>query len=139
MRIKAILTVLLALAAFSAAAQEQLTPEQREKQLYENIQKQVDDLTLSLKLEDWQVFYLDSILVNNYTAMSAEFEEMSNNRVSSQDLYIYIQDKWMDETYDAIHKILDDNQWQKYLKQGAAKAKKARDKRAEKRENQKIL
>lgn len=137
MRIKAILTVLLALAAFSAAAQEQLTPEQREKQLYENIQKQVDDLTLSLKLEDWQVFYLDSILVNNYTAMSAEFEEMSNNRVSSQDLYIYIQDKWMDETYDAIHKILDDNQWQKYLKQGAAKAKKARDKRAEKRENQK--
>ena len=137
MRIKAILTVLLALAAFSAAAQEQLTPEQREKQLYENIQKQVDDLTLSLKLEDWQVFYLDSILVNNYTAMSAEFEEMSNNRVSSQDLYIYIQDKWMDETYNAIHKVLDDNQWQKYLKQGAAKAKKARDKRAEKRENQK--
>ncbi len=137
MRIKAILTVLLALAAFSAAAQEQLTPEQREKQLYENIQKQLDDLTMSLKLEDWQVFYLDSILVNNYTAMSAEFEEMSNNRVSSQDLYIYIQDKWMDETYNAIHKILDDNQWQKYLKQGAAKAKKARDKRAEKRENQK--
>ncbi|MBR4788806.1 MAG: hypothetical protein IK030_03710 [Bacteroidales bacterium] len=137
MRFKAILTVLLALAAFSAAAQEQLTPEQREKQLYENIQKQVDDLTLSLKLEDWQVFYLDSILVNNFTAMSAEFEEMSKNRVSSQDLYIYIQDKWMDETYNAIHKILDDNQWQKYLKQGAAKAKKARDKRAEKRENQK--
>ena len=137
MRFKAILTVLLALAAFSAAAQEQLTPEQREKQLYENIQKQVDDLTQSLKLEDWQVFYLDSILVNNFTAMSAEFEEMSKNRVSSQDLYIYIQDKWMEENYNAIHKILDDGQWQIYLKQGAAKAKKARDKRAEKRENQK--
>ena len=137
MRFKAILTVLLALAAFSAAAQEQLTPEQREKQLYENIQKQVDDLTQSLKLEDWQVFYLDSILVNNFTAMSAEFEEMSKNRVSSQDLYIYIQDKWMEENYNAIHKILDDGQWQKYLKQGAAKAKKARDKRAEKRENRK--
>lgn len=137
MRFKAILTVLLALAAFSAAAQEQLTPEQREKQLYENIQKQVDDLTESLKLEDWQVFYLDSILVNNFTAMSAEFEEMSKNRVSSQDLYVFIQDKWMEETYNAVHKILDDNQWQKYLKQGAAKAKKARDKRAEKRENQK--
>lgn len=137
MRFKAILSVLLLLAGFSAAAQEQLTPEQREKQLYENIQKQVDDLTQSLKLEDWQVFYLDSILVNNFTAMSAEFEDMSKNRVSSQDLYIYIQDKWMEENYNAIHKILDDNQWQKYLKQGAAKAKKARDKRAEKRENQK--
>ncbi len=136
MRLKAILTVLLVIAGFSAAAQEQLTPEQREKQLYENIQKQVDDLTQSLKLEDWQVFYLDSILVNNFTAMSAEFEEMSSNRVSNQDLYIFIQDKWMEETYNAVHRILSDDQWQKYLKQGAGKAKRARDKRAEKREKQ---
>ena len=36
-----------------------------------------------------------------------------------------------------MHAILNETQWQKYLKQGAAKAKKARDKRAEKRENQK--
>ena len=138
MRFKAIiLCVLFCGIAHGAAAQQAQTREQQEKQLYENIQKQVDDMTSHLDLADWQVFYTDSILTHNYGEMSREFEELSNSKVSNTDLYYVIQDKWMEETYNALHKVFNDEQWAKYLKSGGARDKKARDKRAAKRENKK--
>jgi hypothetical protein len=48
-----------------------------------------------------------------------------------------ISDKWEDETYNAFRKILTDEQWKKYLKGGASRAKKARELRAKKREGKK--
>lgn len=116
-----------------ASAQERLTPEQQEKQLYESIEKQVDRMTENLKLADWQIFYADSILTHNYTAMSKELEKLSSSKVSNSDLYYAAQDKWMEATYNAFRKILNDQQWEKYLKTGAMREKKARDKRAAKR------
>ena len=53
--------------------------------------------------------------------------------MESSDIYQQIQDKWSEQMYLAIHKILNEQQWEKYLKQGAAREKKARDKRANKR------
>ena len=138
MRIKVLFTAaFFLLAGGLASAQQQMTPEQREKQLYENIQKQVDSYASSLDLEDWQIFYADSILTHNFGEMAKEFEELSNNRVGNTDLYAIIQDKWMEENYKAFEKILDKDQLAKYLKQGASRDKKARDKRAQKREKQK--
>jgi hypothetical protein len=43
-----------------------------------------------------------------------------------------VQDKWLEAIYQSYLRILNENQKAKYLKSGAAKAKKARDKRAEK-------
>ena len=43
------------------------------------------------------------------------------------------EDKWEEQIYTAMEKVLDEKQWAKYLKTGAAREKKARDKRAAKR------
>jgi len=138
MKQKSILIAIALLFCTGAFAQQQQTPqtpEEREKLLYENIEKQVDKLTENLNLEDWQVFYADSVLVCNYTQMQKEFEELSANRVTNTDLYQLAQDVWEEKNYNAFQKFLNEDQWNKYLKQGAARAKKARDKRAAKRSN----
>ena len=121
-----------------AFAQQQgpQTPEQREKQMYENIQKQVDDMASSLDLEDWQIFYADSILTTNFGALAKEFEELGKNRVSDLEVYSRLQDSCMEKNYNAFRAILNEQQWAKYLKTGAARDKKARDKRAAKRAKQ---
>lgn len=128
--------LLLAGAAAFAQQQEPQTPEQREKQLYESIQKQVDGYAESLDLEDWQVFYADSILTANFGSLAREFEQLGRNKVSDTDVYSRLQDDCMEKNYNAFRKILSDAQWAKYLKTGAARDKKARDKRAAKRAKQ---
>lgn len=135
MKMRIIIAAVFLLACLPALAQEQaLTPEQREKQLYENIQKQVDDMADRLDLEDWQVFYADSILTANFGELAREYEQLGRNRVSDADIYMRIQDGCMEKNYNAFRRILSDEQWAKYLKSGAAREKKARDKRAAKRE-----
>lgn len=129
-----ILSILSLSAAIAGRAQQQqpLTPEQKEKQLYEAIQKQVDDYAENLNLEDWQIFYADSILTHNLVELSKEYEVQSKNKVSDSSIYMLIQDTWMEKTYQAFKQILNEEQWQKYLKTGAGRAKKDRDKRAAK-------
>lgn len=128
-------SILLLLAVFPAfaSAQDELTPEQREKELYDRIQEQVDKMSITYKLEDWQIFYLDSILVHNYNAVNAEYEELRARKVSNSDIYLAVQDKWAEETYQAISKVFNPEQWRQYLKYGADRDKKIRDKRASKR------
>ena len=53
--------------------------------------------------------------------------------MSNADVYQQVQDKWAEQIYVALQKVLDEKQWAKYLKNGAAREKKSRDKRAEKR------
>ena len=139
MKTKFILTAALFLAfcGFAAAQEQPLTPEQQEKKMRESIEEMVLNYEENLKLESWQTFYVDSILTHNIGAMNAEMQEFSRNRVENWDLYYIVQDKWSEETYNAFRKILNDEQWASYLKSGAAKAKKARDKRAAKREGKK--
>lgn len=139
MKTKHILFALICmLFALSAKAQQQpLTPEQEEKKLQEAIEKMVLGYEENLNLEVWQTFYVDSILTHNYTAMSEETKKLAENRVENYDLYIIITDKWEEATYEAFHKILDEQQWAKYLKSGASRAKKARDRRADKRAGKK--
>lgn len=112
---------------------QQQSPQEQEKMLRENIEKSLEKYERTLELEYWQVFYMDSILTHDYGAMMAEMEEKSKAKVESSDIYQQIQDKWSEQMYLAIHKILNEQQWEKYLKQGAAREKKARDKRANKR------
>ncbi len=111
------------------AQQQQLSPEERAKKMDEFIQKEVEKLESSLKLEDWQVFYADSILNHDYHALEAELQELQDAKVSNQDLYTQASDKWAEQMYNAMHRILNEQQWEKYQKNGAARNKKARDKR----------
>ena len=123
------LMLLLALPVFS---QNQLSPEEEAKKLREGIDKEIDRLTILLDLADWQVFYVDSTLTYNIEAMRQEQKTLMAAKVSNTDLYWETQDKWQEATYVQYRKIFNDKQWERYLKQGGAKEKKARDKRAAK-------
>ena len=134
MQIRHIITALFFLAPAGLLAQEQeLTPEQQEKKFREGIDAQIERYEETLDLEVWQTFYVDSILNHNYNAMRDEFKVLSDNKVATPELFVRIQDKWEEASYQAFRKILNEEQWVKYCKTGASRAKKARDKREEKR------
>lgn len=127
--------VCLAISASVAFAQQNpQSPEEQEKKLSEYIQKEVDKWEMSLKLEDWQVFYVDSILNHDYRAMQEEMNNLSSSKVTNYDIYTRTSDKWAEKIYTAFRKVLDDKQWEKYLKSGASRDKRAREKRKEKME-----
>lgn len=114
-------------------AQEQKSPKEREKEFYEAIEAQINQLTEQLELEDWQIFYVDSILTHDYKAMQRDIEAMSAAKYANSDLFYGVQDKWMEQMYQSLRKVFDDKQWAKYLKSGAARDKKMRDKRMKKK------
>lgn len=135
MQIRHIIPVLffLLIPAGLLAQEQELTPEQQEKKFRESIDAQIERYEETLDLEVWQTFYVDSILNHNYNAMRDEFKVLSDNKVANPELFVRIQDKWEEESYLAFRRILTDEQWTKYCKMGASRAKKARDKREEKR------
>ena len=94
--------------------------------------KEAERLETLLKLEDWQVFYVDSILNNDYRALQAELNSMGQARVANSDIYIRTRDKWAEQMFVSMKKVFNEEQWAKFLKSGAGKEKKARDKRAAK-------
>ena len=120
---------LLALVCLPASAQSGQKKEDKEKKMDEFIQNQVSNLENSLKLETWQTFYVDSILNHDYRAMQDELDNLSSAKVSNTDIYIRTQDKWNEQIYQALSKVMNEVQWNKYLKMGAAREKKFRDKR----------
>ena len=120
---------LLALVCLPASAQSGQKKEDKEKKMDEFIKNQVSNLENSLKLETWQTFYVDSILYQDYRAMQDELDNLSSAKVSNTDIYIRTQDKWNEQIYQALSKVMNEAQWNKYLKMGAAREKKFRDKR----------
>lgn len=117
-----------------ALAQQNVSEEEAAaKQMRTAIDAQIESLTRSLELEDWQVFYVDSIMTHDYGEMSAELKALRDAKVGNADVYQLTQDKWMEQMYQSLNKVFDSRQWAKYLKSGAARDKKARDKREAKR------
>jgi len=133
MELRKLITTIIALVCFAtlAFAQQPKTPEEQEKALFEAIDSQVEKLELQLHLEDWQSFKIDSIMTHDYKAMQDELQKLNEKKVENVDLYYQVQDKWQEKMYNAYHKVFNEEQWAKYLKQGAARDKKSRDKRAE--------
>ena len=97
-------------------------------------QEEADRLQRVLNLDDWQAFYVDSTLQHDLGAIVAEFEKMQAAKVSNVSLYQGVQDKWRDQIDATYKKIFTEEQWAAYLKAGAAKAMKAREKRKAKAE-----
>ena len=123
----------LLLLPFLAGAQQPQSEEEELKQLREVIDKTVAAYETQFRLEDWQSFYVDSILTHDYDALRLELKALREAKVSNADIYQVTQDKWAEQIYNALQKVFDEDQWAKYLKSGAARDKKARDKRAAKR------
>ena len=124
--------VICILAAMLLGAQAQsLFAQQKpeEPDIYEQIELEADRLQRVLELEDWQVFYVDSTLKHDYPAMQAEVMKLAEAKVANRDMYIMVQDKWMEQIDATYKRIFTPEQWAAYLKQGAGKAQKAREKR----------
>ena len=116
-----------ALSFFCCEANAQQQPKQPD--IYEQAEMEADRLQRVLDLEDWQVFYVDSTLKHDFPAMMAEYDQLRKAKVANTSMYQDIQDKWMDQIDATYKKIFTPEQWAAYLKQGAAKAQKAREKR----------
>lgn len=118
----------LLLCAPLAQAQEPQQPN-----VDEIIAKQVDNLTRTFKLDEVQVFFVDSVLQYNYNAMNDAFVEAKKTGASNADTYQAISDQWMDATDQAFERIFTEEQWKKYLKSTYGKEKQRRDKRISER------
>jgi hypothetical protein len=119
-----IVAAFLFLGSFVASAQEQKQPD-----IYQQAETEADRLQKLLDLEDWQVFYVDSTLKHDWPAMIAEYDDLRMKKVSNSSMYQTVQDKWMEQIDKTYEKIFNPEQWAAYLKTGAAKLQKAREKR----------
>lgn len=130
---KKLLYIILSMLFFgsvNAFAQEQ--EEQKVQTPEEMAAKEADRLGDLLKLEYWQVFYVDSTLQHDFTALQEEMNKLQSARVENYDLYMSVRDKWFEQIDNTYKKIFTPEQWALYLKTGAAKNIKAREKRKEK-------
>lgn len=127
MMASAAMFMLLASQGEASAQQQQEAPD-----IYEQAEMEADRLQRVLDLEDWQVFYVDSTLKHDLPAMIAESEQLRAAKVGNVSMYQEVRDKWWDQIDSTYKKIFTQEQWAAYLKQGAAKAQKARAKRREK-------
>ena len=121
------LATFFALSFFCCEANAQQQPKQPD--IYEQAEMEADRLQRVLDLEDWQVFYVDSTLKHDFPVMMADYDQLRKAKVANSAMYQDVQDKWMDQIDATYKKIFTPEQWAAYLKQGAAKAQKAREKR----------
>jgi len=112
--------------SFGALAQSQ---DKKQPSMEELATQEADRLGALLELEDWQIFYVDSTLQHDYVALDTELKDLQKSKVGNTDIYVSVQDKWMQQIDDTFHKIFNEDQWATYQKNGAAKQQKARDKR----------
>ena len=112
------------LSGVSAYAQQPDTPD-----VGQRAEEEANRLQRLLDLDDWQAFYVDSTLKHDLAAIMTEYEKLQSSRVGNMSMYQSVQDKWMEQIDATYKKIFTDEQWAAYLKTGAAKTIKAREKR----------
>ena len=127
MMASAAMFMLLASQGIASAQQQEDAPD-----IYEQAEMEADRLQRILDLEDWQVFYVDSTLKHDYPAMMAEYDELRAAKVSNSTMYYDVRDKWLDKIDATYKRIFTEEQWALYLKSGAGKAQKVREKRRQK-------
>lgn len=120
----------MALLCCNAFAQEQEKP----KDIPTIAAESADYLMEVLKLEDYQVFQVDSTFQYNYSMMSKELDDLKKSGAMSTERYQMVSDKWMNANDTTFKMIFTDQQWSRYLKCKFAHDKKARDKRMKARQ-----
>ena len=65
--------------------------------------------------------------------MMAEMEDLRAAKITNVDIFQDVQDKWWDRIDASYRNIFTDEQWKAYLKSGAGKAQKMREKRRSKK------
>lgn len=119
-----VLCIFLCTLDFRASAQQQ-----EPLDVTELAEKEADHMQSLLDLEDWQVFYVDSTLKVNFIALQTELEKLQRAKVTNTSIYADVKDRCWDEIDATYKKIFTEEQWNAYLKSGAAKLQKQRAKR----------
>ena len=101
--------------------------------MLEFVDKEVQRLSELLNLEYWQEFYVDSTLTHDIKAMTEEMESLQTAKVENADLYMNVQDKWLQQIDNTYKRLFTADQWNKYWKSGGKRAQDARDKRNKKK------
>ncbi|MBR0223153.1 MAG: hypothetical protein IJL93_02645 [Bacteroidales bacterium] len=130
---KRILFLLLFASLLPVTAPRLFAQEPQQPDINQIINSQLENLNRSFKLDEVQLFFVDSILQYNYPAMMEEFERTKKTGASNEETYQIISDKWMAATDEALEKVFTPEQWGKYLKSTFGKEKKRRDKRIRER------
>lgn len=130
-----LVTMLSSFALSAQDRQETKDPEKAEQEFLESIDKEVARLSALLDLEYWQEFYVDSTLNHDLRALQDEIKPLVDSKVSNTDIFQDVYDKWFEKIYLSYQGIFNEDQWSRYLKSGAAREKKNRDKRRAKRES----
>ena len=89
---------------FQAGAQQAQGAEEEIKQMREAIDQTVENYERILELEDWQSFYVDSILTHDYDALRVELKSLQAAKMSNADVYQQVQDKWAEQIYVALRR-----------------------------------
>ena len=129
-----ILKILISALIFQAIGALSLNAQEKtdSPDMNEIAEKEADRLQHLLNLEDWQVFYVDSTLKHDFPAMQEEMMKLQSAKVSNSSMYVSVQDKWMERIDNSYKKFFSAAQWEAYMKNGAAKLQKAREKRKQK-------
>ena len=125
LNIRVLAAFLMVFMGFEAYAQQP----QQQPDLLQQAEMEADRLQRLLDLEDWQTFYVDSTLKHDFPAMMAEYEQLRAAKVANTSMYQDVRDKWLDQIDATYKRIFTEEQWVLYLKSGAGKAQKAREKR----------
>lgn len=123
--------MLLGFAASAYAQQQEKAPTPDEM-----AEKEAERLERVFKLEDWQVFYVDSTLRTNYAGMMEEITGLQKSRVNNLELFYDVRDKWTEKTQNSYKKYFTPEQWNAYLKQEGNGIIKEREKRRAKQQKQ---
>jgi len=92
-------------------------PQSEEEQLQQMIDSQFESFNRNYDLDDIQLFFLDSILRNNYTQLFRELQDLKKTGASNDESYKKINTKWQDITNEALkEKVFTPEQWAKYEK-----------------------
>lgn len=95
---------------------------EKEKTPEEIAQITLKAMTTDLHLNDAQQFYVDSILTTNFVGVKNAFDDLKKSGMQDDDTYRKVKERWNDKTTVALKKVLDDQQYIKYLR-GIGKGK----------------
>lgn len=135
MKKTALFLVSILLISVSSLHAQSSQDQKKPKDVLEMASEEADRLGSVLRLEDWQIFYVDSILQTNLKGMENDIKKLGESRVSMEDLYLRVQDEWGEKTDNAFRKIFTEEQWKRYLRSGAQRAIKEREKRKKEMED----
>jgi hypothetical protein len=94
----------------------QYQEQQPQKTPTEMASEQADRLQRDLNLKDHQLFFVDSVLQFNFVGLSNEVNQMKAAGMQTMESYRAVQTKWAMKTEEAFEKILDNEQFIRYLK-----------------------